>query len=42
MIRCILWTMLFILCLGAPSIYVRYTDGLEINLKGWRGPKETP
>lgn len=35
MIRVVFWSSLWLLTLGALTIYVRYRDGLVIDLKGW-------
>lgn len=40
MIRVILWTSLWCLCLGFASIDVTYTDGLHIRLYSWAERKE--
>lgn len=35
MIRVIAWTVLWTVMLGAPTIRVKFQDGLTITLKGW-------
>lgn len=35
LLRCLFWFVLWLLTLGAATIYVRYADGLTIDLKGW-------
>ena len=37
MIRMILWTTFWLCTLCALTIRVKYSDGLEIKLKGWGG-----
>lgn len=34
-IRCLVWFLLWVATLGAATIYVKYSDGLVIDLKGW-------
>lgn len=35
MFRTIIWTVVYLLMLGAVSIRAEYSDGLTITLKGW-------
>jgi hypothetical protein len=34
-IRIVMWVGLWLVTLGALSIHVSYTDGLDIDLHGW-------
>ena len=35
MIRFLLWFALWLLTLTSIEIHIRYTDGLEVHLRGW-------